>query len=273
MSLGYAFQTGVSALKSFSDGLEVIGNNVSNVSTSGYKKSRAEYADTFYNALQNQGRTMQTGSGEQVKSVSTNFDTEDSSYTGLESDIAINGQGFFRVTDPKSGSTFFTRCGNFTRDSSGYLVTSEGYRVQGSGTLAGSDIQVPEKAVNPTTGLSESVSSWSFSSTTGELSLYFSDGTALSGGQIQLSNFTNPQGLSNQGGNMYKQTNEAGTRTEFLPADNQLATVKSQYLEQSNVDLTDEMSKMIVTQRGFQAGSRVITTTDQLMQDAIKMKS
>jgi len=271
--LGYTMQTGVSALKSFSDGLEVIGNNISNVNTTGFKASRAEYADTFYNALKNQGKTMQVGAGSQVADISTNFATEDASYTGLETDIAINGQGFFRVTDPESGNTFYTRCGSFTRDSSGYLVTSEGYRLQGSGALAGTDMQVPETATNPTSGSTEAVSSYSFSSTTGELTLYFSDGSSLSGGQVQLSSFTNPHGLSGSGGNVYTETANSGTRTEFLPASDQLATVKSQYLEESNVDLTDEMSKMIVTQRGFQAGSRVITTTDQLLQEAIKLKT
>jgi flagellar hook protein FlgE len=271
--LGYTMQTGVSALKSFSDGLEVIGNNISNVNTTGFKTSRAEYSDTFYNALKNQGKTMQVGAGSKVADISTNFKTEDASYTGLETDLAINGNGFFRVSDPESGNIYYTRCGSFTRDSSGYLVTSEGYRLQGANTLAGSDIQVPETATNPTTGATETVSSYSFSSTTGELSLYFSDGSSTSAGQVQLSSFTNPQGLTGNGGNIYSETDDSGTRTEFLPDSDQLATVKSQYLEKSNVDLTDEMSNMIVTQRGFQAGSRIITTTDQLLQEAIKLKS
>jgi len=266
-------QTGVSALRSFSEGLEVIGNNISNVNTTGFKSSRAEYADTFYNALQNSGRTMQVGAGSQVADVNTNFTTEDASYTGLETDLAINGQGFFRVQDPVNSNIFYTRCGSFTRDSSGYLVTSEGYRLLGTNTLAGTYMQVPEKATNPTSGSSEAVSSYSFSSTTGELTLYFSDGSSTSAGQVQLSSFTNPHGLSGSGGNVYTETADSGTRTEFSPASDQLATVKSQYLEKSNVDLTDEMSKMIVTQRGFQAGSRVITTTDQLLQEAIKLKS
>jgi flagellar hook protein FlgE len=266
-------QTGVSALKSFSDGLEVIGNNISNSDTTGFKASRAEYADSFYNALKNQGKTMQVGGGSKVAGVSTNFKTEDASYTGLETDLAINGNGFFRVEDPTSGNVFYTRCGSFTRDSSGYLVTSEGYRLLGTNTLAGSYIQVPETSTNPTTGTSDTVSSYSFSSTTGEMTLYFSDGSSKSAGQVQLSAFTNPQGLSANGGNIYTETANSGTRSDFSPASDQLATVKSQYLEKSNVDLTDEMSNMIVTQRGFQAGSRVITTTDQLLQEAIKLKS
>jgi flagellar hook protein FlgE len=271
--LGYTMQTGVSALRSFSDGLEVIGNNISNVNTTGFKASRTEYADTFYNALKNEGRTMQVGGGSQVADISTNFKTEDASYTGIETDLSINGQGFFRVSNPENGTVFYTRCGSFTRDSDGYLVTSEGYRLLGSNTLAGTYMQVPETATNPTSGATETVSSYSFSSTTGELSLYFSDGSSTSAGQVQLSSFTNPQGLSGNGGNTYSETSDSGTRSDFSPASDQLATVKSQYLEKSNVDLTGEMTKMIVTQRGFQAGSRVITTTDQLLQEAIKLKS
>lgn len=270
MSLGYTLQTGVSALQSFSSGLEVIGNNISNVNTSGFKKGRAEYADTFYNALKNEGQTMQVGGGTKVNDVKTDFQTEDASYTGVEGDLAINGQGFFRVVDPKSSTTYFTRDGSFRRDSSGYLVDSAGYRLQG----ASGDLLVPDKATNPTTGQQETVSSWSFSSTTGELSLYFSDGTQSKVGQVQLSNFSYPQGLTSMGGNYFKANGDlSGTRTDFTPAESALATVSSQYLESSNVDLTKEFANMIVTQRGFQAGSRIITTTDQLMQEAIKLKS
>jgi flagellar hook protein FlgE len=274
MSLGYSFQTGVSTLKSYSEGLEVIGNNISNVNTNGFKKGRAEYADSFYNNLiTSASKPSEVGSGSHVSQVSTQFGTEDAKYTGKESDLAINGNGFFRVTNPSDGTTFFTRGGNFSRDTNGYLVTPEGYRLQGSGTLAGGDFQVPETATNPTTGKVESISSWSFSASTGELSLYFSDGTATKAGQVQLTSFTNPQGLTSQGGNVFKQTTDAGTRTDFAPATTAAASVSSQYLEKSNVDLTDELTSMIVVQRGFQAGSRVITTTDQLMQEAIKLKS
>jgi len=277
MSLGCTLQTGVSALKSYSKGLEVIGNNVSNANTTGFKKGRAEYADTFYNTLltseaSSTHKNSQSGSGTTVAKVSTQFGTEESKYTGQEGDLAINGNGFFRVTDPASGNTFFSRDGSFTRDTSGYLVNSEGYRLQGTGTLGGSDFLIPETATNPTSGQSETVSSWSFSPTTGELSLYFADGTELAAGQVQLSNFANPQGLTSQGGNLFIQSANAGARSDFSPASDAQATVTSQYLEQSNVDLTDEFSKMIVTQRGFQAGSRIITTTDQLLQEAIKLK-
>jgi len=274
MSLGYGFQSGVSSLKSFSEGLEVIGNNISNVSTTGFKKGRAEYADSFYNMLVTpSNNASKIGSGSHVTGVSTQFDTEDAKYTGKQSDLAINGNGFFRVVNPSDGNTYYTRGGGFTRDTNGYLTTPQGYRLQGTGTLSGGDVQVPETATNPTSGQTETVSSWSFSATTGKLSLYFSDGTSVDAGQIQLSSFSSPEGLATQGGNTFKQTDEAGTRTDFLPSSTASASVTSQYLEQSNVDLTEELTNMIVVQRGFQAGSRVITTTDQLMQEAIKLKS
>lgn len=270
MSLGYCLQTGVSALNSFSNGLEVIGNNVSNSDTTGFKRARVEYSDTFYNALKNEGRSMQVGSGSAVQEVNTLFDTEDAEYTGNEGDLSINGSGFFKVVDPETDAVYYTRNGSFRRDSEGYLITSQGYRLQGST----GDLQVPDTATNPTTGDTESVSSWSFSSTTGELNAYFSDGTAVEGmGQVQLTNFTYPQGLTNTGGNYYTASEAAGTASTFNPSDTALASVKSQYLEQSNVDLTNELANMIVTQRAFQAGSRVITTTDQLLQEAIKLKS
>jgi flagellar hook protein FlgE len=266
-------QDGVSSLQSYSKGLEVIGNNISNVNTTGFKKADAEYGDGFYDTLRCEGTANQVGSGVNVKRVSTDYNTEDASYTGQENNLAINGQGFFRVQSPSDGTVFYTRSGSFTKDTNGYLVTSEGYRLLGTNSLASPYLQVPAQATNPSSGAKEAVSSWSFSSTTGELSLYFADGSSTKAGQVQLSNFTNPQGLASQGGNLYKESATTGTRTDFSPANDAYATVKSQYLEKSNVDLTQELSSMIVTQRAFQAGSRVITTSDQLMQEAIKLKS
>ncbi|MBN1403023.1 MAG: flagellar hook-basal body complex protein [Opitutales bacterium] len=277
MSLSYSLQTGVSALKSFTSGLQAIGDNVANVSTAGFKKASVEYADTFYNILNGQisgqsGSTSQTGSGVHVSEIKTVFDTEEATYTGLQNNVAIDGDGFFRVVDATTGNEYFTRAGNFKRDGDGYLVTNEGYRVQGLGTLDGNNIYIPETATNPTSGNAENITSWSFSPTTGQLSLYFSDGTAIDGGQLQLSTFREPTSLLKAGSNLYMQTESAGTRTDFLPSNDSVATVMSQYLEQSNVDLTEELANMITTQRGFQAGSRIITTTDELLQQAIQLK-
>ncbi|MFA5257877.1 MAG: flagellar hook-basal body complex protein [Opitutales bacterium] len=277
MSLTYSLQTGISALKSFTEGLQAIGDNIANVSTTGFKRSQVDYADTFYNLLQTSssstsGATSQVGGGVRVASINSVFNTESATYTGQENNMAIDGDGFFRVQDKVSGTQFFTRAGNFKRDDLGYLVTPEGYRLQGEGTLSGSNMMIPDTATNPTTGQEEQVSDWSFSASTGQLNLYFADGSATNGGRVQLSAFTNPSALMKQGSNIYKQTGNSGTRTDFLPANDQLATLSSQYLEQSNVDLTEEFANMITTQRGFQAGSRIITTTDQLLQEAIQLK-
>ncbi len=277
MSLSYSLQTGISALKSFTSGLQAIGDNIANVSTTGFKRASVEYSDTFYNMLKgsisgNSNSSSQVGGGVSVANIKSVFDTEDATYTGLENNIAIDGQGFFRVLDTTTGEEYFTRAGNFTRNSQGYLVTPEGYRVQGSSTLDGSNIYIPDTATNPTSGQTEAISSWKFTPSTGQLSLYFSDGTAIEGGQLQLSAFRDPTGLAKAGSNLYRQTEAAGTRTDFLPSNTQLASVMSQYLEQSNVDLTTEFANMISTQRGFQAGSRIITTTDQLLQEAIQLK-
>ena len=281
MSIISSLETGVSALRSFTKGIQVIGDNIANIGTAGYKRSRADYSDSFSSLMKSpQGSSSgasrtasQLGGGVSVASVSTSFATEKAEYTGSESDLAINGNGFFRVADPLDGNReYFTRAGNFHLDDSGYLVTPQGYRLQGENTLGNGGFFIPGTALNPNSGAQEAVASWAFTPTTGQLNLLFSDGAAIPAGTIRLTTFTEPAGLLRQGGNMFLQTEAAGTRTDFAPGNSAAATVHSQFLELSNVDLTKEFADMITTQRGFQAGARIITTSDQLMQEAIQLK-
>lgn len=280
MSIVSSLETGVSALRSFTKGIQVIGDNISNVGTTGYKRSRADYSDNFSTLLKSPqagaGSTRtpsQLGGGVTVATVSTDFNTNEAEYTGKETDLAINGRGFFRVSDPADGNReYFTRAGNFRRDDAGYLVTAQGYRLQGEGTLDAGGFLIPDTAINPSSGTSDAVASWAFEPTTGQLKLLFADGAKLDAGTVQLAMFTEPEGLLRQGGNMFLQTDAAGTRTDFAPGNTAAASVHSQYLELSNVDLTEEFADMITTQRGFQAGARIITTTDQLLQETIQLK-
>jgi len=281
MSIVSSMETGISALRSFTAGIQVIGDNIANVGTAGYKRSRADYSDNFSTLLKSPQGTAsgaprassQLGGGVTVSGVSTNFAPNQAEYTGIESDLASNGQGFFRVVDTSDGNRdYFTRAGNFRRDDSGYLVTAQGYRLQGEGTLGADGFLIPDTAVNPNSGAAEAVSDWAFEPSTGTLKLLFSDGAMLEGGTVQLSSFTEPEALLRQGGNLFLQTDAAGTRNDFTPGTTAPATVHSQYLELSNVDLTEEFADMITTQRGFQAGARIITTSDQLLQEAIQLK-
>jgi flagellar hook protein FlgE len=138
--------SGVSALRTYEQGLEVIGNNIANVSTNGFKGSDAHYADSFSDVLQGSSASgsgaspvMQVGTGVQLAGITTDFSQGQISTTGVPTDLAVSGNGFFIVKSPASGETFATRDGQFSIDSSGYLIDSQGDRVQGlTGGSAGS---------------------------------------------------------------------------------------------------------------------------------------
>ncbi len=275
MSISNSIHTGVSALRSFARGIEVIGDNISNIATAGFKKGRADYSDSFSDLLHSpQGggngtphrNASSVGSGVRVAQVSVNFATEDAQYTGVSSDLAINGAGFFRVQEPGSGQEFFTRAGNFRLDNSGYLVTPGSFRLMGADGL----LQVP--ATVATENGSQAVTGWGFSSETGTLKLELADGSTVDGGQVSLARFVEPGALVRAGGNLYQGSDAAGRLANFTAGTGTAAIIQSGYLELSNVDLTEEFAGMITTQRGFQAGARIISTADQLMQEAIQLK-
>ncbi|MDD4350270.1 MAG: flagellar hook-basal body complex protein [Opitutales bacterium] len=166
MALSGSLGAGVAALKSFSKGLEVIGNNIANSSTVGYKGQRIEYGESFNNILQRSSTAggasssaSQIGSGVNVVTTQGLFNQGTLTNTGLATDVGISGEGYFRVVDPNDGSTFITRAGNFRVDSLGYLVTQSGLRVQGltggtatfiaTGTRLGTGEQAPAVVVEP----------------------------------------------------------------------------------------------------------------------------
>ena len=273
-----SLNTGVSALRSFTEGLEVIGNNIANVNTSGYKKSRADYGDNFYQLLKQPSNgggasvTMQSqqqvGGGVQVAGISTHFQTESFEYTGNETDLAISGNGFFRLIDPSSNQPYYTRAGAFHFDSTGYLVNTDGFRLQGSSGM----VQIMATPDAQIANYGAEVVSFAFAPKTGTLQAVLTNNETVDIGQVRLSHFTDPQGLMRQGGTVYTATSTAGTRTDFLPGNGEIATVDSQYLEASNVDLTEEFANMITTQRSFQGAARIITTADQILQEAVNLK-
>jgi flagellar hook protein FlgE len=155
MSLASSLNVGVSALRSYSEGLQVVSNNIANVNTVGYKASHAQYSDTFSNILKplvpNENNTAvkiaptQVGGGVQVESIAPVFSQGTIQTTSSNSDLAIAGNGFFRVKNPQTGQAFVTRAGNFRVDADGYMVTQQGFRVQGS---IGAKTKVVYDAVN-----------------------------------------------------------------------------------------------------------------------------
>lgn len=237
--------------------MDVIANNLANVSTNGFKRSRAVFEDLLYQNMRQPGAQstnqtklpsgLQVGTG--VRQVATerlhsqgNLEQTDSS-----EDLAINGKGFFEVDMP-DGSTAYTRDGSFQLDASGQMVTSNGYTLTGGITI-------------PSTATSVSVSS------DGIVSVVQS-GSANSTqvGQLNLALFINPAGLESIGQNLYLETDASGAPTETTPGLNGGGTLSQGYVETSNVNVVEEMVSMIQTQRAYEINSKAVDASDQMLQ-------
>ena len=242
--------TGVSGMKSHQKRMDVVSNNIANVNTTAFKSSSVN----FKNIL---GKTIEGGqiaSGVKIASINKNFTQGSETATESSTDLYIQGNGYFGVQDA-NGVQYYTRDGSFSVDENGNLVNSLGYGVcDSSGT--------------PITGLTTPIDSISIDST-GQI---FLNGSTTASATIGLVAVADLQLLSDQGNNLYKYTG-ATTPTFVAPGSTNVGTVISGNLELSNVDLTDEFANMIVTQRGYQANSKVITTSDEMLQTLLGLKS
>jgi flagellar hook protein FlgE len=274
-----SFDSGVSALNQFQENLDVIGNNIANVNTVGFKSASVNFADTFSQTMgSNASGSMQVGSGVTINSITNQFTQGSITSTGVPTDLAVNGNGFFMVNDPASGQQYATRDGSFTTDSSGYLITSNGMRVQGytdaSLTTMG-DIKIdntgaPLNADGSTN--TSAVAGYSFDNT-GKLKVLLADGTQFTRGQVLLQNFTNPSQLQKVGDNLYAGLAAAGPLAAPLaPGSNGLGGLVTGALEMSNVNLANELTSLITTQRAYEANSKVISTSDEVLQTLVNLK-
>jgi len=235
--------------------LDVISNNLANVNTAGFKKSKAQFEDLMYQTLREVGVTtagggmvptgVQVGMGVRPVAIMRIFTQGDFQQTGNELDFAIEGAGFFKVIH--DGNEFYTRAGNFTRDVDGYLVTANGDRLQ------------PEFAI-PAGTVSIGVDAG------GMLVATDANQQQLGSVQITLDTFVNPAGLKAKGANLYQITEASGPAVEANPGTEGLGTIAQRVLETSNVDVTEEIVNLIITQRAFEASSKGIQTADQLLQ-------
>lgn len=433
MPVSGSLGAGVAALRSYSKGLEVLGSNIANSSTIGYKGTRIEYGESFNNILQRSAAGLgssstanQIGTGVGVQTTQGIFTQGNVTDTGIPSDLAISGAGYFQVRDPSDGSTFITRAGNFRIDSAGYLVTQGGLRVQGltggganfivtgsrlgNGTSApsqpvaaanivggaviggiggdpaneityadlgagydpdnppevtirgdgfgakavatvnpdgeitgititeggqgyttaavvfgpppGSDIEFtlagtftpttfgdvkvelpPFDTQNGTTAIAETneinfdnqtidelsatndpidinqlrnefpgIASFAINAD-GQVQLLLDSGDFFQVGQVLMTEVADPQALVREGDNLYSGAQVAGIIVENgVPGESGLGKLKQGSLELSNVDLTEQFAELISTQRAFQAGSRIITTADTILQEVINLK-
>lgn len=271
-----SLDSGVSALEQFQESMDVIGNNIANVNTAGFKDSTVHFEDTLSQTLQSggiAGTSLQVGTGVTTAGIVNNFGQGSLSQTGSQADMAISGSGFFVVRDAATNAEYLTRSGQFHRDSQGYLVTDQGLRVQGfsdaSLTTRG-DVLI-DNAGNPT-GSTADVASYSFGSD-GTLTVNLADNTSFTRGQVLLQNVTSPAALLKQGQNLYGNITAAGPLAQTaVPGQSGTGTISGGYLEMSNVDLASEFAQLITSQRAFQAGARIITTSDEVLQELVNLK-
>jgi flagellar hook protein FlgE len=279
-----SLHNGVTALKSLTQGLQVLGNNISNVNSLGYKSSRANYSDNFYLHLNDaesgadgvpSNNIQQQGTGVHVGSVSSDFTQGTIEITGLDLDLAIqgealpNGGGFFEVADPVTGELFYTRAGAFESTVDGFVVTRDQFKYQLQG-LDGPLVVAPQDGE---TMLARRVEQ------DGKINLVVNkDGTdqVRGSGQIKITNFLSPQYLRRTGNGFYSNgqvgQNIAGINDNVVPSSGANGKLKQYALELSNVDLTSQFASMISHQRSFQAGSRVVTTSDMILTEAVNLK-
>jgi len=279
-----SLHNGVTALKSLTQGLQVLGNNISNVNSLGYKSSRANYSDNFYLHLNDaesgadgvpSNNIQQHGTGVHVGSVSSDFTQGTIEITGLDLDLAIqgealpNGGGFFEVADPVTGELFYTRAGAFESTVEGFVVTRDQFKYQLQG-LDGPLVVAPQDGE---TMLARRVEQ------DGKINLVVNkDGAdqVRGSGQIKITNFLSPQYLRRTGNGFYSNgqvgQNIAGINDNVVPSSGANGKLKQYALELSNVDLTSQFASMISHQRSFQAGSKVVTTSDMILNEAVNLK-
>jgi flagellar basal-body rod protein FlgG len=242
--------------------IDVLSNNLANVNTSGYKRSRAEFADLFYEARQKPGAPSPTGAalpigaeiGHGVRSVATykDFTGGETKQTDNPLDMAIEGNGFFQLTQP-DGTTGYTRAGVFKTNADGQLVNDEGYVVD-------PEITIPADATSITISESGVVSA-----TLG------GESEQVELGQLQLATFANPAGLSSIGGNLYEQTPASGDAMVVTPGEEGSGTILQGFLEQSNVAVVTEMIDLIAAQRAYEINGKVITAADEMLQQTTRL--
>lgn len=271
-----SLNSSVSGMKGFQNKLDVIGNNIANVNTVGFKKSRIMFQDVLSQTVRssstpsgNSGGTnpVQIGLGVKTASVDTIQTPGSPTTTNLSSDLYMDGNGFF-VVQTDSGSKYMTRAGNFDRDANGDLVTPQGYKVLGFDAVT--------DTLEPINIDSNSYVSYTIDFN-GVVRGVAADGTTTDIATIGTALVSNPAGLKKVGGSMYELTGNADRETNInnlisKRQDNNAGQIVSGQLEMSNVDLSEEITEMIIAQRGFQANAKVITVSDSILEELVNLK-
>lgn len=243
--------------------MDVIANNLANVNTRGFKKSRVDFQDLLYQTIRTAGASqaqgvqiptgIQVGLGSRTAAIQKLFTQGDFQQTDGKLDMIIQGDGFFQVMLP-SGELAYTRDGSFKIDGQGKLVTSDGYAVQ-------PEITIPSGARDISIGEDGTVSA-----TIG------GEGVAQELGQIQLVNFINPAGLESLGRNLYAQKESSGEPIPGTAGQDGLGTLMQGFVEMSNVKVVEEMVSMILAQRAYEVNSKSIQAADEMLNTANNLR-
>jgi len=306
--------SGVSGLRAHQAKMDVIGNNIANVNTFGYKAGRATFRESIYQTVSGAsdgsdsfgGRNpSQVGYGSKIGSVDLMFSSGSFAPTDSPTDCMVDGNGFFLVgkkglvatgggglatgKDPAVPSEIdkltLTRVGDFRFDGDGYLVDSSGYVAYGfvneaGGALDGTDldslraIRIPDKAskVDGSVDPRMNLNSIRIDDKGNVVGINADTKEPVTIAKLALANISNPNALEKSQGPYYNVVANAGKTTAFGAGDGGTGMVMSNGLEMANVDLAKEFSEMITTQRGFQANTRIITVSDEMLQELISMK-
>ena len=243
--------------------IDTTSNNIANVNTIGYKKQRAEFADLMYQTMRYAGTStsdttvsptgIEVGLGVRPTAIAKQFTQGNFKETGNPLDMAITGHGFFQIQLP-DGETAYTRNGSFKLDRDGNVVNSDGFKLI-------PNIVIPADATQISIG------------TDGTVSVLQAGQTASSNiGQIELANFVNPAGLHSLGDNNLINTTASGDAIIDTPGLNGLGEIRQNFVEMSNVQLVEEMTDLITGQRAYEANSKAITTSDEMLQTVNALK-
>ncbi len=243
--------------------IDTTSNNIANVNTIGYKKQRAEFADLFYQVMEHAGISSSTttvsptgievGLGARPTAITKQFTQGNFKETGNQLDLAITGNGFFQIELP-DGNIAYTRNGAFKVDGNGTIVNSDGYKLI-------PEITIPEDATTVAIG------------TDGIVTVLQAGETEPNQvGQIELANFINPAGLHSLGDNNYINTVASGDAITGTAGLAGLGQIKQGFVEMSNVQLVEEMTDLITGQRAYEANSKAITTSDEMLQTVNQLK-
>jgi flagellar basal-body rod protein FlgG len=243
--------------------IDTTANNIANVNTIGFKKSRAEFADLMYHVMEYAGTStsdvtksptgVEVGLGVRPTAINKIFTEGSLKQTDNQLDVAVTGGGFFKMELP-DGSEVYSRNGAFKVDDNGTMVNSDGYRLV-------PEIVIPEDATNISIG------------TDGIVTVIQPGQTqATQIGQINLTNFINPAGLHSLGDNLYIETDSSGQPVEGTPGVNGLGVLRQGFVELSNVELVVELTDLITGQRAYDANSKIITTSDEMLQTTNNLK-